>query len=294
MRALTGKPRVGMAMATALLALCLVWPEPPCAAQDNAAGNSSAQPAPGTEREIGGIVFVWCPPGEYMQGPSRTPRELAAAFRGAREEWYADALPRRATRVAGFWMSKTEITRAQWERVMGTAPWADHATEGGGTRVPANYVTWDNAVQFAESFGRMANVRARLPWEAEWEYACRAGTESLYSFGDERVGYDDHMWHWGNTVRVNEAYPHETALKEPNAWGLHDMHGNVSEWCQDVYRPYGRDAEPPPEPGGPEAIRVVRGGSYADWASLHLASYRSGAVSGEAQPEIGFRVVVGP
>jgi formylglycine-generating enzyme required for sulfatase activity len=261
---------------------------------EDGAGESTAQRKAGAEKELGGITFVWCPPGEYMQGASRTPKELAGTFRGAREEWYADARPRRSVRITGFWMSKTEITRSQWERVMNTAPWVDQPEAGGGAGLPATYVTWASAAQFAESFSTMTGARARLPREEEWEYACRAGTESMYSFGDEKASFDDHLWHWGNTVRVDEAYPHEAGKKPSNSWGLHDMHGNVWEWCEDVYGPYRADTEPPALAGGPDEMRVIRGASYADWASLHLSSYRAGAIGSKPRPEIGFRVVIEP
>ncbi len=195
-----------------------------------------------------------------------------------------------------FRMGRTVITQGQWRAVMGTEPWRYEGLEDDqcGDDFPAVYVSWDDAVLFCETLtgleretGRLtASQSYRLPTEAEWEYACRAGTTTAYSFGDNPKQLDAYGWFDENS----DYKRHPVAQKKPNPWGLFDMHGNVFEWCADWYDATLAGGD---DPVGPAAgsSRVFRGGDCNNDASncrsacrLDVPSFREG---GDA-----FRVVV--
>ena len=133
----------------------------------------------------------------------------------------------------------------------------------------------------------------RLPTEAEWEYACRAGTKTMCSFGDDEKEYGDYGWYQKNASTIGEGYAHQVGLKKPNAFGLYDMHGNVEEWCHDYYGDDYYQQSPEMDPMGPSSgsSRVLRGGSYT--SSLFSYTHRSFADNGRGSYlyDIGFRVV---
>ena len=154
----------------------------------------------------------------------------------------------KVTLTKPFRLGKTEVTQGQFNEVMAKAPW--RRTDGAfvlmrvelGKDNAASYVSWDDATAFCETLtdlerkaGKLpAGESYRLPTEAEWEYACRAGTTTDYSFADARKG-DQYAWFDGNASKAGEFYAHKVGMKKPNPWGLHDMHGNVYEWCSDMY-----------------------------------------------------------
>jgi len=156
-----------------------------------------------------------------------------------------------------FYMGVTEVTQAQYEAVMGTNPSAFK-----GPANPVDSVKWYETVHFCRKLSEKTGKTVRLPTEAEWEYACRAGTKTRYSFGDSDRTLGDYAWYKGNS----EDKPHPAGRKKPNAWGLYDMHGNVAEWCADWYGPYSSEASTDPQAVGDprvsEGRRVVRGGAY--------------------------------
>jgi formylglycine-generating enzyme required for sulfatase activity len=170
-------------------------------------------------------------------------------------------------------MGKYEVTRAQWKQILpmtilGNAPPFQDTTKLAD--YPAAAMDWVSAMEFCRLLTEQERAAGRLPddWkyalptEAQWEYACRAGTTTRYSFGDDAASLDDCAWYQMNTLRVDEAYVHEIGRKQPNAWGLHDMYGNVSEWCRDVYvsaYPGGAD---PMAPASSGSQRVLRGGGW--------------------------------
>ena len=133
-----------------------------------------------------------------------------------------------------FYMCKYEVTQAQWKAVMGTTlhqqrakavvPWN---LKGEGPEHPMYYVSWEDAVKFCKKLGR----KFRLPTEAEWEYACRAGRRTRFHYGDDpnESELSQYAWWWDNS----NSQTHPVGQKKPNAWGLYDMHGNVREWCSD-------------------------------------------------------------
>ena len=198
-----------------------------------------------------------------------------------------------------FYLGATEVTQSQWQAVMGTTPWKGEAVyhPKEGPDYPACNV---NPIQAAEFCKRLSVKEAktyRLPTEAEWEYACRAGTTTPYSFGrDESI--NDYAWTQLNAFnKKGEQFPHKVGLKKPNPWGLYDMHGNVKEWCSDYWGDYPNKAVT--DPTGPREgeYQVYRGGSWYGNIVVCRSAVRGGGmpldVPGE-QVDIGFRVVCVP
>ena len=184
-----------------------------------------------------------------------------------------------------FWLGKSEVTQRQWQQVMGTKPWIGgigpwHLFHklldyGRAANIAATGMDWNEATAFCDKLtaferraGKLkANEAYRLPTEAEWEYACSAGTTTTYSFGDDYKQLGQYAWFYGNADTPSPYYSsghaHAVGMKQPNPWGLHDIHGNVDEWCSDWYGdtlPGGTD---PVGPGG-GTYRVFRGGSWRD------------------------------
>ena len=236
------------------------------------------------------MKFVWCPAGEFrMGGPG------SKATAEARE-----AGPVAVTLTHGFWLGRYEVTQAECESVMKTKPWKGKQHVKKETDSAATYVTWENAVDFCRKLtdlerkaGRLtAGWEYTLPTEAQWEYACRAGTTTMFSYGDDVSALGEYAC-WGGLIgggnARTEQYADRGGLKKPNPWGISDMHGNVLEWCQDVRDgdlPGGRD--PLVATGG--TSRVCRGGSW-DLTADHCAS----AARGWYEPSfldysVGFRV----
>jgi formylglycine-generating enzyme required for sulfatase activity len=191
-----------------------------------------------------------------------------------------------------------------------TAPYADETFGFGRGRQPTIAVTWHAAMEFARWLSQKTGKTYRLPTEAEWEYACRAGRSTAYSFGDAPGALGDHAWFAGNAARK----PHPVGGKRPNGFGLHDMHGNVAEWVFDRYDPrfYAQatgPALPVDPPGAARTPHVVRGGSWKDKpVALRCAARRPSDPSWSKQDpqkpqsiwwhteatEVGFRLVYVP
>ena len=196
-----------------------------------------------------------------------------------------------------FWLGKTEVTQGQFKKVMGTEPWLKQANVQIGEANAASYVSWDDATAFCQKLTDLERRAGKLqagesyclPTEAQWEYACRAGTKTAYSFGDDKKPLSWYAWFDGNTYDAGEKYAHAVGLKNPNPWGLHDMHGNVWEWCSDRYDdtlPGGAD------PVGPEggSIRVLRGGGWWNLPDLCRSADRDGNGPSHRSFGVGFRV----
>jgi len=152
-----------------------------------------------------------------------------------------------------FYMGVTEVTQAQYEAVMGMNP-----SKFKGPTNPVEMVSWEEAVEFCRKLSEKTGKTLRLPTEAEWEYACRAGTKTRFSFGDSASALGDYAWYGSNSG--NKTHP--VGQKKPNAWGLYDMHGNVWEWCADWYGSYPSGSLTDPQGPGSGSLRVVRGGSW--------------------------------
>ncbi len=194
-----------------------------------------------------------------------------------------------------FYIGRYEVTRAQWQAVMETSPWAGRsaALEQGDS--PATFVSWDNVVQFCETLSASTGYDIRLPSEAEWEYATRAGTTTKYSFGDDAGSLGSYAWYDDNVQDVGEEYAHPAGQKLPNPWGLYDVHGNVAEWCNDWYSSGYYDVSPSTDPPGASSgtRRVLRGGSWLLNLSLCRSAYRFWHPPGLSNDLIGFRCASG-
>ena len=197
-----------------------------------------------------------------------------------------------------FYMGITEVTRAQWQAVMNTKPWQGLPCAKGGADTPACYISWNDAMAFCRTLSKETGCTVRLPTEAEWEYACRAGTTTAYSFGDDASTLGDHAWYHDNAnSKKGENHAHPVGTKKPNAWGLYDMHGNVWEWCVDLYSD-SYSYVPDRDPDGPvtrpwkQKYRVLRGGSWLDDPDRCRAANRLKDLPGYRFRINGFRVVV--
>jgi len=201
----------------------------------------------------------------------------------------SDETPHQVTLTKPVYIGVYEVTNAQWKRVMGSVPshWQDADR-------PVEQVSWEDAVEFCRKLSalpaeRQAGRVYRLPTEAEWEYACRAGTDTKYSFGDDESRLDEYGWYDGNSG--NQTHP--VGKKKPNGWGLFDMHGNVWEWCSDLYGEYPKGAVTDPQGPSGASARVFRGGSWLSTARYCRSANRSG--SGPSfRPSLGFRLALSP
>jgi formylglycine-generating enzyme required for sulfatase activity len=201
---------------------------------------------------------------------------------------------RQVTITKNFWMAKYEVTQLQWQTMMGAEPSHFH---GDGHR-PVENVSWNDAMEFCEKLtaqeqaaGRLpAGYVYRLPTEAEWEYACRAGTTTRFYTGDKDSDLDEAGWYGANAEKTT----HAVGQKKPNAWGLYDMHGDVWEWCMDWYAPYAHAAIV--DPAGPREgfFRVVRGGGWLRAAGASRSASRDHHIPSYRFSNVGFRVVLAP
>ncbi|MBM3839834.1 MAG: formylglycine-generating enzyme family protein, partial [Verrucomicrobia bacterium] len=230
--------------------------------------------------------LVWIPPGTFMLGSP--PEE---ADRGLDEGPQV-----KATIDHGFWMGQCEVTQAQFRAVIGINP--SHFT--GDTNRPVEKVSWQDALEYCarltaaeHAAGKLPEGHAyRLPTEAEWEYACRAGTTTRFSYGDD-IGYSQlgsHAWFTGNSGSTTNP----VGTRRPNPWGLYDMHGNVWEWCLDHWA--GGSATEGPDEGRNEqgSLRTARGGSWLYDGRFCRSANRDDYFKSSRCSDLGFRVVLAP
>jgi len=198
------------------------------------------------------------------------------------------------TLTRDFWLGKYEVTQAEFQSVLGRNP--SHFT--GDSNRPVEKVTFLEASAYCSTLsqreraaGRLpATFEYRLPYEAEWEYACRAGTTNLFSFGNETTAADQFAW----TAENSDATTHPIGLKRPNPWGLHDMHGNVWEWCRDWYEGY--PAAPVTDPTGPANAKgkVFKGGGWNQNIEYARSANRFGMSPSNGIHFVGFRLALAP
>lgn len=230
------------------------------------------------QRNIDGVIFIYIPGGTFMMGSNQ-------------EEGDNDEHPKHKVTVDGFWIGKYEVTQDQYVSIMGINPSIEK-----GKNKPVENVQRSDAISFCDKFSKKNMVIVRLPTEAEWEFACRSGTTTSYYWGNNIDDY--YCWHYGNRLY----YTHPIGKKKPNAWGLYDMIGNVSELCSDWYDKNYYKKSPEMNPGGP-AIgyqQVSRGGcSIYDGEKLRTANrleHNSGFTAfveqGFEKNIIGFRLVM--
>ncbi len=233
-----------------------------------------AEPVHGTAKTVGGMEFVYIRGGEFMMGSPDG-------------EGYSNEHPRHLVKVGGFWMGKFEVTQNQYEDIVGNNPSYFKGLFRGS--YPVETVSWNDARQFCQKFSQKYSVQARLPYEAEWEYACRAGSTTSYYWGDVFDG--NYLWYYGNSGNTT----HAVGGKLPNAWGLYDMSGNVWEWCEDWYETY-YGSSPYENPTGPGSgsYRVLRGGSWDNNDDGSRPAYRDRNDPTGGNISNGFRVVLSP
>ena len=196
-----------------------------------------------------------------------------------------DERPVRTVRISkSFYLGIYEVTQGQWEAVMGDNP----SRFTGDPNRPVERVSWEEVQQFIDEFNaREGGTKYRLPTEAEWEYAARAGSTTAYSFGDDNGQLSKYAWFGDNAGNTT----HPAGQLQANAWGLYDMHGNVWEWVQDWYGKY--TAEPVTDPQGPAAGsgRVIRGGGWYGVAGSCRSASRGSDAPGDRFGDLGFRLL---
>jgi formylglycine-generating enzyme required for sulfatase activity len=246
-----------------------------------------------------GMKLAPIPAGKFLMGSPATEAERDA-----------EEVPHEVVMSRPFYLGVYEVTQGQYEKVMGKNPSFFHRRNGGGPDHPVDQVRWPEAVQFCQKLSNLGAERDagrvyRLPTEAEWEYACRAGTTTPFHAGKSLAS---------TQANFNGNYPYDGAAEgpylrrtakvgsyAPNAWGLYDMHGNVGEWCSDWYDPEYYKRSPREDPKGPEkgavptgfgsdSFLVVRGGFWLDEARACRSAYRYRLMPSDPYRWVGFRV----
>jgi formylglycine-generating enzyme required for sulfatase activity len=223
-----------------------------------------------------GLTLVWIPAGTFLMGS---------------EKWdYNERLVHKVTLTRGFFLAKYPITNSQYARYLesgdrqATVPkfWDDQRFNQPDQ--PVVGVSWNEAVAYCQWAG------GRVPTEAEWECTCRAGSDGDFCFGDDLAQLGDYAWFSENSN--GQLQP--VGRKKPNAWGLHDMHGNVWEWCNDWFAEYQSGAVVDPKGPSKGLDRVLRGGSWFGLASSCRSAYRYGLDPSIRFGSLGFRLLLSP
>lgn len=225
-----------------------------------------------------GVEFVLILPGEfYMGSPSEE--------QGRSD---SESPAHKVTIKNAFYMGKFQVTQKQWKNIMGNSP-----SHFKGDTLPVEMVSWNDVQEFVEKLNAAENTdKYRSPSEAEWEYACRAGIQTRYSFGDDESKLNEYAWYVKNSGRKT----HPIGRKQPNSWGLYDMHGNVWEWVQDKWHENYKDS---PSDGsawedGGGSLRVSRGGSWYCNAESCRSAGRFGREPDSHFANLGFRLLRDP
>lgn len=240
---------------------------------------------PDKDKIIDGIEFVWCPAGSFAMG--RNAEE--ADSRGSEDPQHT------VTFDEGFWISRYEITQEQWEAVMGNNPSEFLAGPFINTdRRPVENISWNDTQAFLAALNaQRPGMNYRLPSEAEWEYACRAGSTTRFYWGEDPARSEMGPYAWYEENSGNET--HEVGGRLPNAWGIYDMCGNVWEWVQDCN--HGNYLGAPADGNAWETgncnDHIVRGGSFYNGEGCRSA-FRGIMAAGSAFGDYGFRIVKAP
>lgn len=248
---------------------------------------NEAMPTEKTFRNALGMEFVLIPAGSFIMGSP--PEE---AYRDEREIQHTVTITR------PFYMQMTEVTLAQWRAVMGSKMFGRRK---GPPDLPVVRVSWYDCVEFLDALNARNQGTYRLPTEAEWEYACRAGTNTAYSWGDTadctRAMYGNNTLKFGvcvdyiTTRGLKPNGPAPVKSYPPNPWGLYDLHGNVWEWCLDRFGAY--DPAHSVDPQGPDfgTMRVRRGGSWYKYGYSCRSANRAYAHPASKLRTTGFRII---
>ena len=234
------------------------------------------------------LDLIWIEPGTFTMG---SPEDEMGRF--------DDEAQHEVTLTKGYWLGKYEITQAQYRAIMPSNP-----SEFTGADLPVEQVSWYDAMAFCEKLTEIEKAAGRLPegyeyalpTEAQWEYACRAGTTTALNSGknlsdkEQCPEMDEVGWYSDNS----NGSSHPVGQKQPNAWGLYDMHGNVWEWCLDWYGDYPSSAVTDPKGASSGSSRVVRGGSCYSYAYYCRSANRSGTRPDNGYIDCGFRVTLSP
>ena len=217
------------------------------------------------------MKFALIPSGEFVMGSG---------------EYDNEKPQHRVAITRPFYMGVYPVTQAQYRAVTDNAP----PSKFKGYSNPVECVSWHDAEEFCGALSARSGRSVRLPTEAEWEYACRAGTTTSFSFGDDEVMLGRYGWFDGNSGDKT----HPVGQKQPNPWGLHDMHGNVWEWCSDLYADsYANAGETDPQGPGSGTARVLRGGGWDSSTRDCRSANRDKNKPDNRDDDVGFRVVVG-
>ena len=191
-----------------------------------------------------------------------------------------------------FYLGQFEVSQGQWQAVMGTSPWQGLPAVIDSAGHPAVYIGWNDASAFVQTLNAAAGDSLyRLPSEAEWEYAARAGTSTRWSFGDDSAGLADYAWTRRVPAVVSELVTHPVGSKLPNPWTLYDMHGSAAEWVGDYYGAYGTEGESDPLGPASGSARVLRGGGITLGAEATRSAARASFDPGARLSTFGFRIV---
>jgi formylglycine-generating enzyme required for sulfatase activity len=252
------------------------------------------------------MKLVLIPAGKFKMGNHDTPAETVKKV-GGKDEHLANEYPVHEVTISKpFYMGIYELTQTQWKAVMGTEPWMTETGEGekmgrlqprpqGVDDYPAVWMSSYDAIEFCRTLSKKTGRTVCLPTEAQWEYACRAGSTTTFSFGDDLSKLIDHGWYGGAARDPKADYAHRVGQKKPNAWGLYDMHGNVWEFCSDWYDKdyYSRSPSVDPENTTETDLRCLRSGSFHSVPTVSRSAQRARWVGPKAvRYNYGIRVVV--
>ena len=235
--------------------------------------------------QTAGIEMIWVNPGSFLMGSP-----------GSEADRGDDETRHRVELTEGYWLGKYEVTQSQWQSVMGSSP-----SKFSGGRKPVEQVSWEDCVSFCQRLtererqaGRLlAGYEYGLPTEAQWEYACRAGTTTATAFGNSLSSRQANFFgdspYGGASKGPYLKRTSDVGSYQPNGWGFYDMHGNVYEWCHDWYGSYGGDVS---DPTGPPSgsYRVLRGGSWSNNGRYCRSALRFRSSPSDRHSRLGFRV----
>jgi formylglycine-generating enzyme required for sulfatase activity len=229
-----------------------------------------------------GMKFAWIPPGTFMMGSPKT-----------EEERNDDEIQRNVTLTKGFYMGVHTVTQEEWMKLMEKNP----SKFTGAANLPVEQVNWNECQEFIAKLAEKEKKPYRLPTEAEWEYACRAGTTTPFYFGEtistDQANYNGGYVYGGGKQGVYREKTMPVGSFPPNAWGLFDMHGNVWQWCEDWLEIHPKSPKPEAvtDPLGKTGnSRVLRGGSWIDNPLECRSAYRGGSAPALRHSLAGFRV----
>ena len=211
--------------------------------------------------------------------------EYQAALARYKDSYETEKPAHEVTLTKPYYMGKFEVTQEQYQQIMGNNP-----SHFKGRDLPVEEVSWNEAQEFCKKVSEKTGVTVRLPTEAEWEHACRAGTRTTYYTGDSEADLDRAGW-YGNNGKITA---HSVGQKVPNAWGAYDMHGSVWEWCGDWYEAYRAEAAVDPQGPGQGEYRVLRGASWLDLPINCRSAVRRRIAPAGLIDLAGLRVVVAP